>query len=398
MKKTYTIISLISFVAGTFFCHGQNITVRGYVHDSLQTVPYASVYMKNNPSNGTLTSADGTFTMTVDRALLPDSLVISFVGYHGFILPMAASSADTLSVNALLRENVIELPGVQVVSKKRKKNRKVEMASLLAEIRSQLDRDFENIEALYRIQTNTSISSSDKILAYQESLVDVYEKSRRDKDMVRRIETKVYFDKLAQERMQKTDSLKNIDPTTNIKGLTVTEGMIRNFLGENPKKWEYVGQEGSDHVLSYYDRIGFLGMFSFSVKCVLYVDKVSYSVTKCDAIMGIYLNIPFGKKLPPDFMPYLNILNVSDREMDKFRLRRAEGEFRMSTHFVKSGESVYRGDSYSYGKALIKSPKQSLVISLRSDMKILDTKTSDITPITHEQTLEKPNLIIIDSL
>ena len=70
----------------------------------------------------------------------------------------------------------------------------------------------------------------------------------------------------------------------------------------------------------------------------------------------------------------------------------------MSTHFVKSGESVYRGDSYSYGKALIKSPKQSLVISLRSDMKILDTKTSDITPITHEQTLEKPNLIIIDSL
>ena len=191
MKKTHTIISLIAFVAGTFFCHGQNITVRGSVRDSLQTVPYASVYMKNNPSNGTLTSADGTFTMTVDRALLPDSLVISFVGYHGFILPMAASSADTLSVNALLRENVIELPGVQVVSKKRKKNRKVEMASLLAEIRSQLDRDFENIEALYRIQTNTSISSSDKILAYQESLVDVYEKSRRDKEMVRRIETKV---------------------------------------------------------------------------------------------------------------------------------------------------------------------------------------------------------------
>lgn len=398
MKKTYIAISLIAFVAGTLFCRGQNITVRGTVRDSLQTVPYASVYLKNNPSGGTLTSADGTFSMTVERALLPDSLVVSFVGYHSFIMPVSSVAQDTISVDAMLMENVIELPGVQVVSKGRKKNRKVEMTTLLAEIRSQLDKDFENIEALYRIQTNTSMSSSDKILAYQESLTDVYEKSRRDKDMVRRIETKVYFDKLAQQRMQKTDSLKNIDPTTNIKGLTVSEGMIRDFLEESPKKWEYVGQEGSDHVLSYYDRLGFLGMFSFGVKCVLYVDKVSYSVTKCDAIMGIYMNIPFGKKLPPNFMPYLNILNISDKEIDKFRLRRAEGEFRMTTRFVKRGESIYRGDSYSYGKMLIKSPKQSLVISMRSDMKILDTKTSGITPVTHEQTLEKPKLIIIDSM
>ena len=40
----------------------------------------------------------------------------------------------------------------------------------------------------------------------------------------------------------------------------------------------------------------------------------------------------------------------------------------------------------------------SLYIGLKSDTKILNITTENITPITEEQTREKPELIIVDDL
>ena len=60
----------------------------------------------------------------------------------------------------------------------------------------------------------------------------------------------------------------------------------------------------------------------------------------------------------------------------------------------------YGGDSYSQGEAVISSggKEPSLYIGLKSDTKILNITTENITPITEEQTREKPQLIIVDDL
>ena len=402
MKRIYApalFAAVLAVVAGLpLSLQAQQTTVRGTVRDSVQTVPYASIYLKGHPSKGIQGSSDGSFTLRVNDTLLPDTLVVSFVGYHTLYYPLSPTT-DTVRVDAFLRQNVIELMGPVVTAKARRKY-KVKAGDLLERIRAQMDKDFSDIEAVYRVQTNTSISSSDKILAYQENLVDTYDPGRGHKDMTRRLKTKVYFDRLAQERMQQVDTLRNLDPTVNIKGLTVTEGMIRSVLNEKDKKWEYLGQMNDEIVLTYYDIIRFLGMFRFGQQYVLYVNSRTMSINRAEAIMSIYVNIPFGKKLPEQFLPFLNILNISDREFDKFRLKKVEGEFRMSSRFVRRGESLYRGDSYSHGEAIISGggKQPALFIGLKSDTKILDIATENITPVTEEQTREKPQLILVDDL
>ncbi len=397
MKTLYSILLTIAAVLCTAASvSAQSITIRGTVRDSVQTVPYATIYLKGHPGKGIIGSSDGSFSLAVDKTFLPDTLVVSFVGYHTSYTPLSASE-EPAELDVLLSRNIIQLEG-PVVTAKAKRKYKMDVPDLLERIRIQMEKDFSNIEAVYRVQTNTSISSSDKILAYQENLVDTYDPGRGKKDMTRRLKTKVYFDKQAEERMLQVDTLRNIDPTVNIKGLTVSESMIRSALNEKPKKWEYLGQMNGEIVLTYYDIIRFLGMFRFGQQFVLYVNSQTMSINRAEAIMAIYVNIPFGKKLPKQFLPYLNILNISDREFDKFRLKKVEGEFRMSSKFTKRGESLYRGDSYSHGEATISGGGNALYIGLKSDTKILNIATDNITPITEAQSQEKPQLTIVDDL
>lgn len=375
------------------------IVLKGTVADSAQTIPYASVYLKNHPGKGVQSTPEGTFVLPVDRTLLPDTLIVSFVGYHPFRLPLTREQNDTVAVEAVLRQSVIELLG-PVVTAKAKRKYKVETGDLLSRIRAQMDKDFADIRAVYRVQTNTSISSSDKILAYQENLVDTYDPGPGEKDRTRRLKTRVYFDTLAYRRMQQVDTLRHLDPTVNIKGLTVSIGTIRRILNEKDRKWEYLGQMDGEIVLTYYDMFRFLKMFSLGEQYVLYVDSRTLSLNRAEAIMSVYVNIPFGKNLPEELLPMVNVLNIDPKEFNKFRVKKMDGEFRMSSRFVRRGESLYRGDSYSHGQAVISGGgrRPALFIGLKSETRILEIATENIVPITDRQTEEQPELILVNDL
>ena len=375
------------------------IVLKGTVADSAQTIPYASVYLKNHPGKGVQSTLEGTFVLPVDRTLLPDTLIVSFVGYHPFRLPLTREQNDTVAVEAVLHQSVIELLG-PVVTAKAKRKYKVETGDLLSRIRAQMDKDFADIRAVYRVQTNTSISSSDKILAYQENLVDTYDPGPGEKDRTRRLKTRVYFDTLAYRRMQQVDTLRHLDPTVNIKGLTVSIGTIRRILNEKDRKWEYLGQMDGEIVLTYYDMFRFLKMFSLGEQYVLYVDSRTLSLNRAEAIMSVYVNIPFGKNLPEELLPMVNVLNIDPKEFNKFRVKKMDGEFRMSSRFVRRGESLYRGDSYSHGQAVISGGgrRPALFIGLKSETRILEIATENIVPITDRQTEEQPELILVNDL
>lgn len=375
------------------------IVLKGTVADSAQTIPYASVYLKNHPGKGVQSTPEGMFVLPVDRTLLPDTLIVSFVGYHPFRLPLTREQNDTVAVEAVLRQSVIELLG-PVVTAKAKRKYKVETGDLLSRIRAQMDKDFADIRAVYRVQTNTSISSSDKILAYQENLVDTYDPGPGEKDRTRRLKTRVYFDTLAYRRMQQVDTLRHLDPTVNIKGLTVSIGTIRRILNEKDRKWEYLGQMDGEIVLTYYDMFRFLKMFSLGEQYVLYVDSRTLSLNRAEAIMSVYVNIPFGKNLPEELLPMVNVLNIDPKEFNKFRVKKMDGEFRMSSRFVRRGESLYRGDSYSHGQAVISGGgrRPALFIGLKSETRILEIATENIVPITDRQTEEQPELILVNDL
>lgn len=82
MKKMMRISAALWIAACLAFSplSAQQTIVEGFVQDSTQRVPYASVYLKGHPGKGTQGASDGSFSLRIKDTLLPDTLVISFVG------------------------------------------------------------------------------------------------------------------------------------------------------------------------------------------------------------------------------------------------------------------------------------------------------------------------------
>ena len=102
--------------------------VLGTVQDSVQTIPFASVFLKGNPRIGIQAKEDGSFRLSIDKSALPDTLIFSTVGYKNAYFPLAAQS-DTLQLAVRLRRADMLLKDVVVKARKndwKKLNRKSE--------------------------------------------------------------------------------------------------------------------------------------------------------------------------------------------------------------------------------------------------------------------------------
>ena len=128
----------------------QTLEINGSIKDSTQAIPYASVYLKNHPSVGVMASSEGLFTLHVQENLLPDTLVVSFVGYNTYYTPIDTGYRENLSIT--LEEDLINLEEVNIVSEERVKNR-VEMGELLSIVKQQFLSDMENVEARYHTRS-----------------------------------------------------------------------------------------------------------------------------------------------------------------------------------------------------------------------------------------------------
>lgn len=88
----------------------QQVTVSGRVYDSQnEEVPGASVYVKNNPTVGTITDIDGKFTI---QAKVGDVLVISFIGFTNQEYKVSARNTP---LTIRLKDNAEALEEVVVV-------------------------------------------------------------------------------------------------------------------------------------------------------------------------------------------------------------------------------------------------------------------------------------------
>lgn len=117
MKKALSFLA-IGLLAPAIL-NGQNTqtVIQGTVKDSAQTIPYASVYLKNRPEKGMQSSPDGMFFLRTEKSFLPDTLVISAVGYQTFFKPIP-TSLDTVNIDAWLSQDMVLLKSVEVKGKK----------------------------------------------------------------------------------------------------------------------------------------------------------------------------------------------------------------------------------------------------------------------------------------
>ena len=104
------LLLLLCTVLCSLTVFAQQVNVKGVVYDPTgDTVPGASVYVKDNTTIGTITDIDGNFSL---NAKVGDVLVISFVGYDQAEVKVTAGNPK-LTVN--LKDNAKFLDEVVVV-------------------------------------------------------------------------------------------------------------------------------------------------------------------------------------------------------------------------------------------------------------------------------------------
>ena len=325
-----------------------------------QPVSYATVYPLEDPIAGTATNDDGLFRFKTD---LPQSseVVVSFIGYEKQLLPLAAL---TDSVTIVLKEQPIALEETVVAAKASKqRNKRKQMAQLLHSVYVQMQKDFSDEPAAYRIVSDVRMDSEGEAWGMEQMIARVVNipgegKEGRDsvqfageyckrffKQSIRQLADSIY----AGESLERMDKNLRKMATAVDSGVVVHKslwaaGNIRFDFEDNVdelKRWTVSNESEGETVLTHIEKHNYFGVAKFTMTRHYILDSESLSVRRFSEQLDVHVNIPFGYKLNADQLQLLNLLNMSDNQIEKFRLRKADAMVKLNTIYQRRDGHLY---------------------------------------------------------
>ena len=116
MKIPAFLLSLAALIVlpASLWAQSESVTLRGTVRDSVQTLPYVSVYLKKHSEKGMQTDKQGQFSLSISRDKLPDTLVVSCIGYRVFYKPIPKET-ENLDLDIQLHRSTVVLDNIMVM-------------------------------------------------------------------------------------------------------------------------------------------------------------------------------------------------------------------------------------------------------------------------------------------
>lgn len=355
-----------------FFCSfpiiAQN-AVGVVVGEDGEPIPYASVYVKNDPIGGTMTDMDGRYSLKIDSLIALDDVVIfSFIGYRTEEFSIANILSDSNFIVTLI-EQPIMLEGAVVKAKiSRKESIKLKKEAL-EKFAEQMAKDFSKRTAEYSVfsmynglQDNRQLIHHEIVGVIKECPID----NRRGGDSVALVvnsvkeftteEAKSAYDKfneIADERINnsKREKKKNKNKFTYTRrDLDDQTLRMHRFLWGGPTgslidmlnikktaKWDYT-MIGDDAVLIYTEKENYLGIVKGELQLHFYVDPITFQINKIAQSLSGELHIPFGYKLKDEELEFINALQFGHDTLDRYRVRHAYVDVLRNVFFRRTAE------------------------------------------------------------
>lgn len=312
--------------------------INGIVKDK-QSVPvsFASVYLNNNPTVGTITDSEGHFSLEIEN-FKSDVLIISFIGYETIRYPLADLKGNT-NLSFTLKEQPILLQETLVSAKNpSKKMTKRDKRNILKAVRKRMDIDFPNQSCGYKIVSDYIIYNQDDVVAFEElvgTLVEIpslKRKNGRDSIQLKGDLCKRYRNQQMESKFNNLSANGLNDKYKQVAGRVDSVVMIHSTMWGSEIQWlfdEFIGNtskwtftdKGDYTVLNYFDRRNYLGILIIELNLNYVIDSYSYSVQKISQDMTIKANIPFGYKLSKEQSALFNVFNIGENQIEKFRLK-----------------------------------------------------------------------------
>lgn len=318
-----------------------------------EPIPYASVYVKNDPIGGTMTDLDGRYELELDTMFKnSEDVVFSFIGYRTEMFPIRTIISDSVFYVTLV-EQPIMLEGTVVKAKISKRESRKLKKEALERFVAQMREDFSKRIVEYPVFSMYNGSQDSRQLIHHEVVGSIFEypiENKRGGDSVALVvksvkefitdEAKVAYNKFNEITDERLNSKKNKKNKKNKAKLSYTKRnldeqslrMHRFLWGgptaslidllnvKKPAKWDYT-MIGDDAVLIYTEKENYLGIVKGELQLHFYIDPITFQINKIAQSLSGELHIPFGYKLKEDELEFINALQFGHDTLDRYRVR-----------------------------------------------------------------------------
>ena len=385
-------------------------------------IAYATVYPQQQPELGTATNNDGRFVFEAELSE-GDLVIFSFIGYEkitvtGDRLRVTGDSLTTI----VLKEQPIQLEETVVAAKTSKqRNKRKQMAALLHSVYVQMERDFPKTNTRYSIVSDVVMRSEKATWGMEQMIADIVvlpEAAQSGKDSVQFQGKfcKRFFDAAKREAATAIMSGETLDrlekdaklPAGAPKNLmhraanSIDSGVVvhRAIFGvsdikydfqENMndlKHWTVSNESEHETVLTYTQKVSkYLGFFRMIYKRHYIVDSETYSVKRFSEHAEVKVTIPFGYKLNADQLQLLNLLNMGENELQKFRMKKLRASVDLNTILERvTGDGLrVKEKNMKIDAKFVGTQKKEVPIHLRATQRVTGVQTKDVKALRKDQ-------------
>ena len=410
------------------------------VDEKGQPISYATVYPEMAPELGTATNNDGVFRF---EANLPASspVVVSFIGFEKVEVTgdRLRVKGDTALQVIVLKEQPIALQETVVAAKSSKqRNKRKQMATLLHAVYVQLEKEFPDEPAQYQVVSDVRMTSGEaqtghaavwgmeqmiaNIVVLPETGIDGRDsvqfqgryckrffdaRKRAQADSILAGETLERLEK-AQKDMPRGTSQNYMRRAVNAvdSGVVVHEalfaiGNMRYDFQETMndiKHWSVSNESEGETVLTHTQTVSkYLGCFKMTFQRHYIIDSRTYSVRRFSEHAEVKVVIPFGIKLNSDQLQMLNLVNMNEEQINKFRLKRLRSAVDLNTIYQRRNGLVYTQEKNMILNAfIVGSKKAEIPLNIQATQRVTDLQTEGVKALKKHQLTRRVRREIVE--
>ena len=410
------------------------------VDEKGQPISYATVYPEVAPELGTATNNDGIFRF---EANLPASspVVVSFIGFEKVEVTgdRLRVKGDTALQVIVLKEQPIALQETVVAAKSSKqRNKRKQMATLLHAVYVQLEKEFPDEPAQYQVVSDVRMTSGEaqtghaavwgmeqmiaNIVVLPEAGIDGRDsvqfqgryckrffdaRKRAQADSILAGETLERLEK-AQKDVPKGTSQNYMRRAVNAvdSGVVVHEalfaiGNMRYDFQETMndiKHWSVSNESEGETVLTHTQTVSkYLGCFKMTFQRHYIIDSRTYSVRRFSEHAEVKVVIPFGIKLNSDQLQMLNLVNMNEEQINKFRLKRLRGAVDLNTIYQRRNGLVYTQEkNMILNTFIVGSKKTEIPLNIQATQRVTDLQTEGVKALKKHQMTRRVRREIVE--
>jgi len=398
-----------------------------------EPIPYATVYPEIAPEWGTATNNDGFFRFEAN--LTKDSrIIVSCIGYEKKTVlaeSLYSVSPEDGLYSVILKEQPIALEETVVAAKKSKqRNKRKQMAELLHAVYVKLEEQFPDDNAQYQVVSDVRMLSDGSTWGMEQMIANIVvmpERAKEGRDSVQfqgRF-CKRFFD--ARKRAQAdsilaSDALERMEQKAAPKGHpanmlrraanAVDSGVVvhRALFGignmrydfeqamTDTRHWTVSNESEGETVLTHTQSVSrYLGCFKMTFQRHYIVDSRTYEVRRFSEHAEVKVFIPFGIKLNADQLQMLNLVNMSENSIEKFRLKRLRGTVDLNTIYQRKDGHVYILEKNMICDAhILGSKKAEIPLIIKATQRVTDLKTENVKPLSPSQITRRVRREIVE--